>query len=156
MKIHFSILALIIAIGLINEYNFVYYKQRNKNYIMSLWPWLVVFGYITFLAAMRSGMNDTPGYIQSFEQCEGTFQAAVEAFTSADIKYKFTMILENLFKAYVSKDYHMWFLFIASIQSVCFVYVYRREAYGFLIPCFFSLPVLYIIIIFRCFGSGRQ
>ena len=73
MIIHFSVLAVILVCALIwerpiryHKLNSIYYGERY-DYKSPLMPWLIVFGYIAYLAAMRSGMNDTSGYIQSFE-----------------------------------------------------------------------------------------
>lgn len=77
--IHFSVLAVILVCALIwerpiryHKLNSIYYGERY-DYKSPLMPWLIVFGYIAYLAAMRSGMNDTSGYIQSFEHIPGTW-----------------------------------------------------------------------------------
>lgn len=80
MIIHFSVLAVILVCALIwerpiryHKLNSIYYGERY-DYKSPLMPWLIVFGYIAYLAAMRSGMNDTSGYIQrlSISPAHGT------------------------------------------------------------------------------------
>lgn len=138
MVIHFSILGVILAVSYFYERRFTRRKLNNPFYIMPVWPWLIIFGYITFLAAMRSGMNDTPIYISSFNGTVTGYQAIKDAIISdIDIKYWFMNVVQAVFKTFISVDYHIWFLFLAIIQTICFVHVFRRECYGIFIPCFF-------------------
>ena len=60
MIIHFSVLAVILVCALIwerpiryHKLNSIYYGERY-DYKSPLMPWLIVFGYIAYLAAMRS------------------------------------------------------------------------------------------------------
>ena len=114
MIIHFSVLAVILVCALIwerpiryHKLNSIYYGERY-DYKSPLMPWLIVFGYIAYLAAMRSGMNDTSGYIQSFEHIPGTWDD-VSRILDGDGKDKAFDITANIFKMYVSDDYHGWF-----------------------------------------------
>ena len=100
-------------------------------------PWLIVFGYIAFLAAMRSGMNDTSVYRDSFIGTSGTREALENAFASSDARYKFVNILSVLFKMFVSDNYHLWFALFAVVESAIFIAVLRRESVSFLDSCFF-------------------
>lgn len=137
MIIHFSILGVIFVVSMLYDRKSTRNKLKNKDYVMPIMPWLLIFGYIAFLAGMRSGMNDTSVYIQSFKATPGTFNAISHALKDTDIKYAFFSVLANLFKMFVSDNFHVWFLFLAAIQSICFIYVFRRECYGILIPCFY-------------------
>lgn len=137
MVIHFSILGVIIVVSLLYNRNCLKNKLNNEKYQMPIMPWLLIFGYIAFLAAMRSGMNDTSVYVYDFELAEGTINAAVNSWKTLDIKYKLYFTLQNLFKFFVSDDYHIWFLFLAAIQSFCFIKVFRKNCYGIFIPCYY-------------------
>lgn len=141
MIIHFSILAVILVCALIWEnpiksrkLNCISYGERY-DYKSTLMPWLIVFGYIAFLAAMRSGMNDTSAYIHSFNNIPGTWEGVVRIL-SGDGKDKAFDITANIFKMYVSDDYHLWFALFAVIESGIFIYVLRRESVSFLNSCF--------------------
>ena len=66
MIIHFSVLAVILVCALIwerpiryHKLNSIYYGERY-DYKSPLMPWLIVFGYIAYLAAMRSGEVEVP------------------------------------------------------------------------------------------------
>ena len=141
MIIHFSILAVMMVCALIWEkpiksrkLQCIYYGERY-DYESTLMPWLIVFGYLAFLAAMRSDMNDTPAYIQSFNSQPGTWDAIISIIT-ADRKDKAFDIAANLFKMYVSIDYHLWFGLFAVIESAIFIAVLRRESVSFWDTCF--------------------
>ena len=141
MIIHFSVLAVILVCALIwerpiryHKLNSIYYGERY-DYKSPLMPWLIVFGYIAYLAAMRSGMNDTSGYIQSFEHIPGTWDD-VSRILDGDGKDKAFDITANIFKMYVSDDYHGWFGLFAAVESCIFIHVLRRESVSFLDSCF--------------------
>ena len=141
MIIHFSILAVMLTASLFWERYIRSGKlSRIRNnepydYKTSIMPWLIVFGYIAFLAAMRSGMNDTGAYIRSFNNVPGTWEAFTETI-SGNGKDKAFDATANLFKMFISRDYHMWFAFFAVIESGIFIHVLRRESVSFFDACF--------------------
>lgn len=143
MIIHLSILAVILVCALIWErpikyrkLSCIYYGERY-DYKSTLTPWLIVFGYIAFLAAMRSSMNDTFVYRDSFIATSGTLDALADAIMDTDARYKATQILSVLFKMFISDNYHWWFALFAVVESAIFIAVLRRESVSFLDSCFF-------------------
>lgn len=137
MKIHFSILILIILVSL--RYNSVIVSNKvhyGEEYKSPILPWLIVFGYISILAGLRTNINDTSVYRQSFEALSGTWEEIREILVGAG-KDKGFNILGNLFKMFISDDYHIWFLFFAVVESGVFIYIFRRYAYSFAIAMFF-------------------
>lgn len=152
MIVHLSVLVLILLVSGQCGAKETYYRLNYPGYVMPKAPWVIVFGYLAILAALRSGMNDTSVYIHSFEQTRGTWEECVRIWTS-DGKDKGFGSLANLFKLFVSDNYHMWFLLFAAIESWCFVHVYRRESYSFLITCYyFFASTLY----YNYFSMMRQ
>lgn len=143
MIIHFSILVLILIVSAFYEHQFRANKIRvianggtASDYLGSIIPWLIVFGYIAFLAGMRSSMNDTEAYRDSFNSLEPSWDGIWNAITG-DIKDKGFPIAMHLFKMYISKDFHAWFFAFALVESLIFVFVLRRESVSFLDACFF-------------------
>lgn len=158
MVIHFSVLAVILICALIWEPSIknnkisCIYNGQSYDYKSQLLPWLIVFGYITFLAAMRSNVNDTSAYINSFNRIPGTWEGIKDILNDVG-KDKAFDITANLFKMYISSDYHMWFAFFAIIESSVFIYVLRRESVSFLDSCFlFFATTLY----YNYFSMMRQ
>lgn len=136
MVIHFSILAVILFTSFIWEKSTKLNKLKSNDYVMPVLPFVLVFGYLAFLASIRSGMNDTPVYIGSFEAIPGSFENIL-SIISSDGKDKGFNITANLFKMIISDEYHLWFAFFAIIESLIFVYVLRRESASILISCYY-------------------
>lgn len=158
MIIHFSILGLILLVSLISESRIRTPKlnaiSRGESYDFKseLMPWVLVFGYVAYLAAMRSGMNDTSVYILSFAKQPGNWMAITDKLASSG-KDKAFDITANLFKMFVSDNFHMWFALFAVVESCLFVSVLRREAVSFLDACFvFFATTLY----YNYFSMMRQ
>lgn len=152
MIIHFSVLGVIILVSLIWEKPTKFNKLKTEDYIMPALPFVIIFGYLAFLAAMRSGMNDTSVYRQSFENIPGTFTDISRIF-STDGKDKGFNITANLFKMIISDEYHLWFAFFAIIESIIFIYILRRESASILVSCYyFFASTLY----YNYFSMMRQ
>lgn len=139
---HFSILLVILIAASLYERQIRYnkimdiYEGTPYYYRSPLMPWLLVFGYLAILAGFRSGMNDTSVYIYSFKGAPSSWSALFKSLRG-DIRYSGTNALTILFKILISKNYHMWFLTWAAIESCLFINVLRRESVSFLDACFF-------------------
>ena len=87
MVIHFSILAVILFVSLLYERRMrtfaVACVNNGDRFMTRSWPWLLVFGYLAFLAAMRTNANDTSVYIHSFQNLEPTWDAFRAQVSSA-------------------------------------------------------------------------
>ena len=159
MIIHFSILLLILLVSAFYEHQFRANKIRvisdggtASDYLGSVVPWLIVFGYITFLAGVRSNVNDTSVYRETFILLEPSWDGITEIINGSG-KDKGFSVLAMLFKMFVSKDYHNWFFFVAAINSLLIVNVLRRETVSFFDACFvlFSSSIY-----FNYFSMMRQ
>lgn len=136
MIIHLSILGVILIVCGIWEIPTKWNRIHFDTYRMPMLPLLIIFGYIAFLAAMRSGMNDTSVYMSSFENLPGTWED-IQRILISDGKDKGFSVLANLFKLFISENYHMWFGFFSVIESLCIVYILRRESLSILVSSFF-------------------
>lgn len=159
MVVHFSILFLIIISGCIwgrsiriRKQYYISCDMDYANSLRPLLPWLIVFGYLAFLAGMRSGMNDTSAYIHSFDLVSGTWDE-INQILSGDGKDKAFGIAANLFKIFVSNDYHAWFFLFSIVESATLIYILRRECVDFTTACFyFFASTLY----YNYFSMMRQ
>lgn len=143
MIIHFSILLLILVVSAFYEHQFCANKLRaianggvSSDYVGSIIPWLIVFGYITFLAGMRTSVNDTVAYRTSFEALNASWAGIGETISGGGKDIGFSVLM-HLFKMYVSTDYHMWFLFFAAVESIILIFFLRRESVSFFYSCYF-------------------
>lgn len=142
MIIHLSVLFVIILVSLI-------FEQREKHYALGAisrghWfitlrtPWVIIFGYVAYLAAMRTGMNDSSAYVHSFSLLPATWEAFWTRVESAKLGTDWAFdTVGILFKMFVSEDYHAWFALFAVAESLSFVYILRRNAVSILDCCFF-------------------
>lgn len=152
MIIHFSVLGVILVVTLIWERYEKLNKLKSNDYVMHALPFIIIFGYLAFLAAMRTNMNDTSVYRFSFENIPGTF-SDIKDIINSDGKDKAFNITANLFKMLFSDNYHWWFAFCAIIESLIFVHVLRRESASILVSCFyFFASTLY----YNYFSMMRQ
>ena len=143
MLLHFSILALILLLSLIYENRIKEEKLvpvlEGKPIIYSkstLAPWLLLFSLIVFYASVRQNVNDTYVYMNIFNDLEASWDNIISILSDTS-KDKGFYILQNLFKMYVSTDFHMWFFFIALIEGAIFVSFFRRRATSYLDSMFF-------------------
>lgn len=150
MIIHFSILLVILLVSAFYEHQFRANKIRAvanggiaSDYLGSLLPWLLVFAYITFLAGMRSNVNDTYAYRQTFINLQPSW-GAIKSMIVGDGKDKGFNVLAMLFKMYVSQDYHVWFLFVAAFESLIIINVLKRESVSF-------FDTLFLFFITSCY-----
>ena len=106
MIIHFSILGVILFVSLIWEKRILEFTipcvEQGKRYKELLLPWALVFGYVAFLAAMRSNVNDTHAYIVSFQRLEASWQRFFEqVFLVGEKDWAFDAV-SILFKKFIS------------------------------------------------------
>ncbi len=143
MLLHFSILALILCLGLIYEKRIRLQKlspilegEKVNEVKSTIMPWLLLFALLTFYAAVRYDVNDTLVYRHVFDILSPSWDN-INNIINDNSKDKGFYILQNLFKMYISTDFHMWFLFVASIESIILISVFRRRAVSFIDSMFF-------------------
>lgn len=142
MLIHFSILGVILITCFFSEKNNKEHAlsclAENEPFKTQFLPWFLIFGYIAFLAAMRSGMNDTGAYIRSFNSLETSWQAFWNQVSPAGEGKDWAFDATNiLLKMIVADRYHWWLAFYAVIESLAFIYILRRYSVSILDACFF-------------------
>lgn len=93
-----------------------------------LYQAIVLFGIVIIFCGLRSGVADTPAYIEEFNQ-------AVSNISQLDIaeiqKDKGYAILEVLFKQYISADFHVWLMVIACISGFAVMYTLYKYSIDF-------------------------
>ena len=137
MIIHFSVLGVILFASFVWERTSKVNKIKSNDYIIAALPFVLIFGYLAFLAAMRSGLNDTSTYIETYDYfIPGTFDG-IKSVILSDGKDKGFYVLSNVIKMIFGSNYHWWFAFFAVIESLVFVYIFRRESVGILVSCYY-------------------
>lgn len=159
MVLHLSILVLLIILSYFYENKIRTEKvaaalseSGDYHFKSDLAPWLIFFGVLTFLSCVRTDTNDTFVYRSMFNSLEPSWEN-IKDILNDDSKEKFFSIFQNIFKMYISTDYHMWFLFFATIDSAILIHVLRKEAVSFSDATFFFFAsTLY----FNYFSMMRQ
>lgn len=142
MVIHLSILLVILLVCLFAERSNRRFAleciEEGNWFIHPRTPWVIILGYIAFLAAMRTGTNDTSAYIQSFNHLPATWEAFRKQVASAELGTDWAFdAISILFKILVSDDYHLWMGMYAAVEAMAFVYVLRRNAVSIFDCCFY-------------------
>ena len=159
MALHLSILVLLIILSYFFE-NKIRTKKvaaalsesGDYHFKSDLAPWIIFFGVLTFLSYARTDTNDTMVYRSMFNFLDPSWDNIITVLGD-DSKEKGFHILQNIFKMYISTDYHMWFLFFAAIDSAILIHVLRKEAVSFSDATFFFFAsTLY----FNYFSMMRQ
>ena len=159
MALHLSILVLLIILSYFFENKIRTEKvaaalseSGDYHFKSDLAPWLIFFCVLTFLSYARTDTNDTLVYRSMFNSLEPSWEN-ITAILNDDSKEKLFNIFQNIFKMYISTDYHMWFLFFAAIDSAILIHVLRKEAVSFSDATFFFFAsTLY----FNYFSMMRQ
>ena len=135
MIIHFSLLAIILLCCLVwgsGESDWIIENRlKGKRVIGSLAPYVLIFGYITFIAAMRTNVNDSGVYRRDFLMVTSSLSAISEELSNFNIQYSFSRIIVILFKHFVSTNYHVYFGVYAAVESIIIVHVLREESVSF-------------------------
>lgn len=120
------------------------YKMQVPNLQQRLtqpipWPYAIIaMGYITFWAALRSGIADTRTYIWVFENSSSSISDALSALNS-DGKSPGWDCIQILFKAFVSHDFHYWLATIAIATGIPIMITMRKKSDDYLFSVFLFL-----------------
>ena len=143
MILHFSILGLILILSFFYENRIKESKVpvalEDGDYVSAktyYTPWVILFILITFYTYIRTDVNDTAVYRAVFTELQPSWDN-INTIIDDTSKDKGFYILQNLFKMYVSDDYHMWFLFIASVESIILVCILARYSVSFFDATFY-------------------
>lgn len=129
MKLYWFFLAMSI-VGIFICGMYPRYVKINAQYEprARFWQAAVLFGIVIFFCGLRSGIADTPAYISEFKRASSNIsQLDIDAIQ----KDKGYVILEVLFKQFISDDYHWWFLLIACISGIAIMYTLYKYSSDF-------------------------
>lgn len=129
MQLYWFFLALsIVGIYVCNMYP--RYVKVNGEYEprAKFWQAAVLFGIVIFFCGLRSGIADTPAYIQEFNDAvSDIFQLDIDSIQ----RDKGYAVLEVLFKQFISENYHWWLLLIACISGIAIMYTLYKYSIDF-------------------------
>ena len=102
----------------------------------SLWWAVSIFLPIIVMAGTRTGVGDTGNYIHSFNLLPNELDSLWE-FANSDAQDKGFGIISRLFKSFWSANANDFLFFIAVIQGVILILMYKKYSTNFLMSVFF-------------------
>lgn len=78
----------------------------------------ITFVYICLICGLRDAVLDTTAYINEFNHLSKNFTDFLEIIKISNDKRGFILI-EYIFKRFISDNYYMWLVFLCSISCIC-------------------------------------
>lgn len=119
---------------------FIHNKQEEIINGEKCLRWKYLFAFIMVIplviwAGWRKGFGDTEMYRSTFKSLPSSFSQIGEYMKSVNKGYGFRLI-ELLFKCLISNSDIAFFVFVAVIQLVCLVYIYRKYSLNYWLSIF--------------------
>ncbi len=122
-----------------------------QYYTVNKWVSMLTMAYIVFWVGMRTGFVDTAAYISGFKKAPSTLSMAWDMLMS-DKKGMGWSALLITFKALVSHNYRVWFIFLACVMGFSVSAAYRRHSEAF----FFSILLFILTANFTWMMNGLR
>ena len=118
--------------------------EDKYEYRTNMFMAILTFSFLIVLAGLRSGMADTPAYIQNFENLPNNIIEVYKVVSSYEKSNGF-YFFAGLIKCFISEDYHVWLFIIATINGICVAFTLKKyssnfaiSALLFILTCYFS------------------
>lgn len=108
----------------------VYVGADRYEYRTNLFMAVLTLSFLIILAGLRSGMEDTPVYIQTFKDLPNNFWEMCKVISEYD-KSKGFYFFAGLIKCFISDDYHLWLFIIAMINGCCVAFTFKNYSSDF-------------------------
>lgn len=119
MKIYWFMIFWVSCWGIISScYSKEVYIGNGRYEERSTFTWaFVTFSVIIFFIGLRSGVADTPTYIDMFDSYPTAYNEIRENFFNGDRDLGFKL-LAIIIKKFVSTDFHIWLIFLAIVSGM--------------------------------------
>ena len=118
--------------------------EDKYEYRTNMFMAILTFSFLIVLAGLRSGMADTPVYIQNFKDLPNNITEVYRAVSSYE-KSKGFYFFAGLIKCFISEDYHVWLFIIATINGICVAFTLEKYSSDFatsvllfILTCYFT------------------
>lgn len=118
--------------------------EDRYEYRTNLFMAILTFSFLIVLAGLRSGMADTPAYIQTFNSLPTNIQEVYKVVSTYEKSNGF-YFFAGLIKCFISDDYHVWLFIIATINGLCVAFTLKKyssnfavSALLFILTCYFT------------------
>ena len=110
----------------------VCFGEDKYEYRTNMFMAIVTFSFLIVLAGLRSGMADTPAYIQNFKDLPANITELYRVVSSYEKSNGF-YFFAGLIKCFISKDYHVWLFIVATINGICVAFTLKKYSSNFAI-----------------------
>lgn len=118
--------------------------EDRYEYRTNLFMAILTFSFLIVLAGLRSGMADTPAYIQTFNSLPTNIQEVYKVVSTYEKSNGF-YFFAGLIKCFISDDYHVLLFIIATINGLCVAFTLKKyssnfavSALLFILTCYFT------------------
>ena len=124
---------------------FVYNQKKRKslydislgdNKSIGLFFAILTFAFLIIVIGCRSEFNDTYYYRDVFKNYITGNLSQIKTIWVSDSKSKFFLIIQCLFKHYISKDYNAWFFALAIFQMGAVIKLYYKYSVDYFLTSF--------------------
>lgn len=118
--------------------------EDRYEYRTNLFMAILTFSFLIILAGLRSGIADTPAYIQNFQDLPNNISEVYKVVSGYE-KSRGFYFFAGLIKCFISEDYHVWLFILAVINGFCVAITLKNyssdfatSALLFILTCYFS------------------
>lgn len=118
--------------------------EDKYEYRTNMFMAVLTFSFLIVLVGLRSGMADTPTYIQNFKDLPTNITELYRDISGYE-KSKGFYFFAGLIKCFISENYHVWLFIISTINGICVAFTLKKyssnfaiSALLFILTCYFS------------------
>ncbi len=108
--------------------------NRYENRITIAWAF-IIFSVLILFIGLRSGVADTPTYIDIFNSYPTDYLGISESLKNGDRDQGFKLI-SIFIKVFISEDFHVWLFILATISSIATMIPLAKYSCDFRISIF--------------------
>lgn len=146
MNVYVFLIIWVIVFGIISNMvaKPVCVGEDRYEYRTNLFMAILTFSFLIVLAGLRSGMADTPAYIQNFKDLPNNILEVYNTVSTYE-KSKGFYFFAGLIKCFISQDYHVWLFILSFINGLCVAITLKEystdfatSALLFILTCYFT------------------
>ena len=122
--------------------------EDKYEYRTNMFMAILTFSFLIVLAGLRSGMADTPAYIQNFKDLPANITELYRVVSSYEKSNGF-YFFAGLIKCFISKDYHVWLFIVATINGICVAFTLKKYSSNFAISALLFILTCYYTWMFN-------
>ncbi|GAA6381907.1 biofilm exopolysaccharide biosynthesis protein EpsG [Intestinibacter bartlettii] len=122
--------------------------EDKYEYRTNMFMAILTFLFLIVLAGLRSGMADTPVYIQTFKSLPTNITDMYRVVSEYEKSNGF-YFFAGLIKCFISDDYHVWLFIVATINGICVAFTLKKYSSNFAISALLFILTCYYTWMFN-------